>query len=189
MIKRIIYTIKKIFLYHSNLKDIYSNKLKSINEIAELNIETLNTIGVKYLALDFDGVLAPHGRDKPLEVVEKWLDNISKQISQTNIFILSNKPTIQRKEYFKNRYPDIRFIDGVAKKPYPEGLFKIANLTHSEIDKIALVDDRLLTGSLACLIAGCKPILIKNAYVDLDNYNHKEKFFACLRRIEKFIYG
>ena len=135
--------------------------------------------------MDFDGVLAAHGKLELNEEVKIWLDSFANEFGQENIFILSNKPTQVRLEYFKKYYPQIRFISGVAKKPYPDGLKKLIEIADCEPKTVALVDDRLLTGCLACIIADCYPILITKPYVDYDSYNTSEKFFAFLRKWEQ----
>ncbi|MDE5035872.1 HAD family hydrolase, partial [Francisella tularensis subsp. holarctica] len=78
-------------------------------------------------------------------------------------------PTEARLKYFNANFPKIRYIAGVAKKPYPDGLNKIIQLVGCQAKELALVDDRLLTCCLACLIAGCYTILITNPSIDTYN--------------------
>lgn len=183
MLKRSSYTLMQMFKHRIKLKEIKNYGL--LDSIINLTPEYLVEHNIKYLALDFDGVLASHGKPKIYSEVKIWLDNFVKNFPQQNIFILSNKPTNVRLEYFKENYPEIRFISGVAKKPYPDGLLKAKELAKSEANQIALVDDRLLTGCLACIIAGCFPILITKPYVDRENYDKNEKFFNFLRKWEQ----
>ncbi len=159
-----------------------------LDKVTNLKAEDLQDVGVKYLALDFDGVLASHGKEKPLSEVRDWLSGFALSFGEENIFILSNKPTQERLEFFKDKYPKIRFIAGVAKKPYPDGMLKIRDTLNCKTADIALVDDRLLTGCLACIIAGSFPILITKPYVDNENYDTKEKFFSFLRKWEQKIF-
>lgn len=156
-----------------------------LESVTRLSVEFLNKHNIKIVTLDFDGVLAAHGKPELNEEVKIWLDSFANEFGQENIFILSNKPTQVRLEYFKKYYPQIRFISGVAKKPYPDGLKKLIEIANCEPKTVALVDDRLLTGCLACIIADCYPILITKPYVDYDNYNTSEKFFAFLRKWEQ----
>ncbi|MED7787925.1 HAD family hydrolase [Francisella sp. 19X1-34] len=186
MLSRSLYTMKQMFKYRKKLKSLrYGNCLESI---VDLTPQFLYQKKVKYLALDFDGVLASHGKPEILEEVKLWLDEFVTKFDEGNIFILSNKPTQERLEYFKRYFPKIRFISGVAKKPYPDGLNKIIDTLNCQSQEVALVDDRLLTGCLACFIAGCYPILITKPYVDRDNYTKEERFFSFLRYAEQKIF-
>jgi len=159
-----------------------------IDSVVQLTTTYLHDKGIKYLALDFDGVLASHGKSEPLPEVLAWLDNFSKDFGQDNIFILSNKPTQERLDFFAAKYPKIRFIAGVAKKPYPDGMLKIIDIVKCDANELALVDDRLLTGCLACIIADCHPMLITKPYVDKINYDLKERFFSFLRFLEQMLF-
>ena len=103
------------------------------------------------------------------------------------IVILSNKPHKQRIAYFKQRFPEIEFIQAPKKKPYPHGLEMIAQKKQMPIEKILLVDDRLLTGMLACCIAGAQGILIKRPYKRIWRRPIRELCFIFLRTIERFI--
>jgi hypothetical protein len=175
-----------MFKYKKMLRSLkYNNCLESV---VNLTPEFLNQQQIKYLALDFDGVLASHSKPEILREVKQWLDSFVTKFDEGNIFILSNKPTQERLEHFKKYFPKIRFISGVAKKPYPDGLNKIINMIGCQPQEIALVDDRLLTGCLACFIAGCYPILITKPYVDRDNYTKEERFFSFLRYWEQKIF-
>ncbi|QIV95153.1 YqeG family HAD IIIA-type phosphatase [Allofrancisella frigidaquae] len=186
MFKRSIYTFNKMLKHKKELKNI--RKDHALESVIQLESTFLKQKGIKYLALDFDGVLASHGKPKIYPEVKTWLDNFALKFGEEKIFILSNKPTNQRLEYFRKNYPQIRFISDVAKKPYPEGLLKIQSLLNCDMKEIALVDDRLLTGCLACIIVGSYPILITKPYVDRQNYSKEEKFFNFLRYWEQKLF-
>ncbi|AJC49518.1 HAD family hydrolase [Allofrancisella guangzhouensis] len=186
MFKRSIYTFNKMLRYKRELKSI--KKEHTLESIIQLEPEFLKQKGIKYLALDFDGVLASHGKPQIYPEVKTWLDSFASKFGEERIFILSNKPTNERLKYFRKIYPQIRFISGVAKKPYPEGLLKIQDLLKCDTKEIALVDDRLLTGCLACIIAGSYPILITKPYVDRQNYSKEERFFNFLRYWEQKLF-
>src|SRR5512138_1850004 len=106
-----------------------------------VNPERLHKEGVTVLALDFDGVLAPHGRQEPLPQVAEWLSRCSQIFGQDRLYILSNKPTAERREWFSSHFPGIRFISGVRKKPYPDGLLKVIELSGVRPDQVMLLDD------------------------------------------------
>ena len=183
MFKRLIYTVSKMLKHKKQISAVKDEHC--LESVTRLSVEFLNKHNIKIVTLDFDGVLAAHGKPELNEEVKIWLDSFANEFGQENIFILSNKPTQVRLEYFKKYYPQIRFISGVAKKPYPDGLKKLIEIADCEPKTVALVDDRLLTGCLACIIADCYPILITKPYVDYDSYNTSEKFFAFLRKWEQ----
>lgn len=186
MIKRFLYTLKQMFKHRKSLK--YLKNGYQLDSIVNLKAEFLEQEGILYLVLDFDGVLASHGKPQMHEDVVAWLDDFVTKFAEDRIFILSNKPTQERLEYFKKYYPKIRFISGVAKKPYPDGMNKIIEIVGCQPNELALVDDRLLTGCLACIIAGSYPILITNPFIDRQNYTKEEKFFKFLRVSEQKLF-
>jgi HAD superfamily phosphatase (TIGR01668 family) len=186
MFKRLTYTISKMLKHKKQISAVKDEHC--LESVTQLTVEFLNDQKIKFVALDFDGVLAAHGKSDLNVEVKNWLDGFAKDFGQENIFILSNKPTQVRLEYFQNHYPQIRFISGVAKKPYPDGLQKVIEIVACKPIDVALVDDRLLTGCLACIISGCYPILITKPFVDYDNYSTSEKFFSFLRKWEQKLF-
>ena len=183
MLKRLIYSTKKMLKHKKQISAVKGKH--RIPRVTELKVDFLSSQKIQFVALDFDGVLAAHGKPEINADVKIWLDNFAEKFGQKNIFILSNKPTQVRLKYFQKYYPQIRFISGVAKKPYPDGLQKVIAMVGCNPEEVALVDDRLLTGCLACIIAGCYPILITKPFVDYDNYITNEKFFNFLRKWEQ----
>lgn len=141
--------------------------------------------GIKALALDFDGVLAHHGAPEPIPEAIAWLERCEKTFDAGNIFILSNKPTESRREWFAEHFPAIRFISGVRKKPYPDGIEKAGLLAGVPPCSILMVDDRLLTGCLAALVAGARPCYILSPYTSLAHKPFSEIFFRLLRSGER----
>ena len=187
MYKRIAYTLKNAFVLRKLLSTL-SHEKHQIRDVVEISSSYLRSLNIDILALDFDGVLAPHGSDIMDADICCWLSNFSNKFNQKNIFILSNKPTDERYNYFKQHFPDIQFVSNVKKKPYPDGLIKIQQLSGCKVETIALVDDRILTGGLACLIAGSHPILLKKVRVNFKHSFFAELFFAIVRWAERKIW-
>jgi predicted HAD superfamily phosphohydrolase YqeG len=79
----------------------------------------------------------------------------------------------------------VHWICGVRKKPYPDGMLKIIELSQAKPNEIALVDDRLLTGILATTIAGTHCVYITKAYRRFASQPIRECFFSSLRFLEK----
>jgi predicted HAD superfamily phosphohydrolase YqeG len=185
MIKRIAYALKMTFIYRHKLTNIYCHS-KKYNCILDLNVDNLSKLKIKILVLDFDGVLASHGEEQPNTQVKVWLDNCVETLGVENIFILSNNPLKNRVAYFAKNYKGLVFINSLYKKPYPNGLKKIINLSNVNAENIALVDDRLLTGVLATCIAKTQAIYINKPYIGKRIV--KEIFFMSLRIIERSIF-
>jgi HAD superfamily phosphatase (TIGR01668 family) len=153
--------------------------------ILTLDPEALKSSGIAALALDFDGVLAHHDAPAPLPGAIEWMRRCEAVFGGNRIFILSNKPTEGRRLWFARNFPEMRFISGVRKKPYPDGINKTGELTGVPLSQILMVDDRLLTGCLAALVAGARPCYIRRPYVSLGHRPLAELFFMLLRRFER----
>jgi len=96
--------------------------------ILTLDPEALKVSGIAALALDFDGVLAHHSAPSPLPEAIEWLGRCETVFGGERIFILSNKPTEGRRQWFATHFPALRFISGVRKKPFPDGINKTGEL-------------------------------------------------------------
>ena len=155
--------------------------------ILDLDPAEIRNRGVSTLALDFDGVLAPHGAATPLAEVIKWLQGAAAVFGEGRIFILSNKPTDERRQWFMANFPGFRFISHVRKKPFPDGLQKIAELSGCQLSAILMVDDRLLTGMAAALVAGSRPAYIRNPYISMQGLPLHELFFMSIRTVERIL--
>jgi predicted HAD superfamily phosphohydrolase YqeG len=153
--------------------------------ILTIDPAALKLQGIDVLALDFDGVLTPHGFDAPLPEAEEWLTRCVPFFGADRIFILSNKPTEVRKSWFNEHFPGMRFISGTRKKPFPDGLIKTGELAGVPQCAILMVDDRLLTGCLAAIIAGAIPFYVRRPYVSFKHRPLAEWFFMLLRTGER----
>lgn len=154
---------------------------------ASIDPAELKRTGVCVIALDFDGVLASHGKQVPLPEAAAWLLRCCTVFGEDNIFILSNKPSMERRDWFRANHSKIRFISGVRKKPYPDGLQKIMELSAAPPSKIMLLDDRLLTGVLATCLCGTAVTYITSPYTDLRSKPFHELFFIILRSVERIL--
>ncbi|MDD2582891.1 MAG: hypothetical protein PHR66_12950 [Desulfuromonadaceae bacterium] len=155
--------------------------------ILTLDPSAVHSSGIKALALDFDGVLANHGAPAPLPEAVEWMKRCEAVFGGDRIFILSNKPTDGRRRWFGENFPAMRFISGVRKKPYPDGLLKTAELAGVPLHSLMMVDDRLLTGCLAALVAGARPCYIRHPYVSFRYRPGAELFFWLLRAAERMV--
>lgn len=153
--------------------------------ILELDPKALHLSGIATLALDFDGVLAGHGFPAPIPEAAAWMKRCETAFGGDQVFILSNKPTDERRQWFAENFPAVRFISGVRKKPYPDGIDKTGELAGVPLSSIMMVDDRLLTGCLAALVAGARPCYIRRPYVSFNRRPVSELFFMMLRILER----
>lgn len=187
LFKRSIYTLAMWYQHRQAVAHRYqaaNSPLQTIN----LDLLALKQdLGVKILVLDFDGVLAAHGDIAPLPELQPWLEQCVAIFGNKGVFILSNKPLPQRLAYFQQYHPEIEFIRARRKKPYPDGLQQIIELTATEAHKLILVDDRLLTGILAACITGVQSIYISKPYTNLKQRPLAELFFMLLRGAERLL--
>lgn len=184
--RRIFYSLQKAWQYRKALKATAQQTTQSITDI---DLDQLKQQDISIVVFDFDGVLANHGVTEPLPPGKKILSSAVKLFGEDKVFILSNKPTGERKAYFDKHFPTIQFIKANRKKPYPDGLQQIINLTNTPPDNILLIDDRLLTGALAAAIAGTKVCHIKTPFVDIKHSPIRERFFMFLRWLENHAFG
>lgn len=155
------------------------------SSVPDLKPQQLKSVAISVLALDFDGVLAPHGDKVPLPAAHEWLRDCAAVFEERNIFILSNKPTEERQQWFAQHFPQICFIGGVRKKPFPDGLNRIRELSGVPPHSVLMVDDRLLTGCLAAILAGVRPVYIRAPYISFRLRPCAELFFVLLRSSER----
>lgn len=154
--------------------------------VLDLDPEALRSSKVEAMAIDFDGVLANHAAPTPLHEAVEWLKRCQTVFGGDRIFILSNKPTNERRLWFTANFPAIRFISDVRKKPFADGLIKTGELAGVPVPSIIMIDDRLLTGCLAALLAGARPCYIRRPYVSFCHRPLSEIFFFTLRALERF---
>ncbi len=172
------------FLHRRELKELLDNTPADAS-VLKLDPANLRDSGAVALALDFDGVLAGHGFPTPYPETVSWMKCCEEIFGGNRIIILSNKPTDGRRQWFAEHFPEIRFISGVRKKPYPDGLIKTAELAGVPISEIIMVDDRLLTGCLAAIVAGARPCYIRKPFISFGHRPFSELFFLLLRSAER----
>lgn len=184
MIKRIIFALKMGWRYRDRLREFEKNQTLQVKSLGDLNLSLLKSQGIKVLALDMDGVLVPYGQTQLDPGLIIWLKDCMEHWKY-QIYIYSNKPNAARKNYFLNNFPGIGFIAHVRHKPYPDGIYQIMDKTKVAAFEILVVDDRLLTGILAALIAGAKAKWIIKPTISLFKSPGMELYFIFLRALER----
>ena len=188
LFRRIIDSLVYAFRYRKWLRLVLERTDRN-KKIVDINVLDFKKQGINVLALDFDGVLAAHGIDVPRDEVKRWIIETQKHFPKGTLFVLSNRPSGKRIAYFKQHFPDIVFISKVRKKPYPDGMLKIIEISQCRPEQLLVIDDRLLTGAVAAHLAGSEVCYIANPYVNIRNKPLKELFFKFLRWSERLFIG
>ena len=181
---RVFYTLYTLVKRRKALQTV---RAQGVSSVLDLCSSQLIEQGIEGVVLDFDGVLAAHGKRTLHPEVKPWLDRLV-ACPSLKIAILSNNPSSLRQAFFAQHYPAIPFIRGVRKKPYPEGLFEAARVLQCPVGHLLMVDDRLLTGCLAALNAGARALWISKPYQDF--FSSKcllEIYFSCLRKLDRLM--
>lgn len=176
-----------LWQYKPKLKSYLSSPTKRLDSVCDINKSFISKLNIKTLILDFDGVLNSHGENNLGPKEFSWLDAFVKDNKDIKIFILSNKPSNIRKYYFRKHFPNIIFVAGKRKKPYPDGLEQVTSLSGESNSNTIIIDDRLATGILAAEIFGCKASLITKPLTKFSKRPLIESFFCSLRFLEKLI--
>lgn len=184
---QILYALKMGWIYRKKLKAFRHNFALQCTAVSSLNLSVLKSQGIQVLALDFDGVLAPYGIETLTPAIEQWLYECLAVWGDGHVYILSNRPTERRKTYFSTYFKGIRFIDQVRKKPYPDGINQILNTHHLSPTELLVVDDRLLTGILASILAGVQARWVTAPLISFKTKPIQEIFFIGLRFLERLL--
>lgn len=182
---RWLFAIKQAWLERHKLKQFLVDPTMQIHSLEEITLERLDAANIAILVLDVDGVLGPHDAKQILPEAELWLTKLSREIGEHRIAILTNKPKPLRVRYFAEKFPSIFVLQGVRKKPYPDGLLMIAQYRGVPPHRLLLVDDRLLTGMMATCLAYTQGLYF---YPPKTNYWRnpvRESFFSFLRVFER----
>jgi hypothetical protein len=186
LLNRIFYTMLASYRQRRAIAKIYRETPHRYSTL-HIRPHELKQQGIEILVLDFDGVLAEYGVSQPHLQLHSWLAECITIFGTDHIFILSNRPSPDRISYFKQHFVGVRFIKPKRKKPYPDGLEQIMQLTQRPPETLTLVDDRLLTGILAACITKTHAIYITHPYTNLSERPLQEFFFMSLRLLERFL--
>lgn len=187
MINRILYALIMAFRHRKALSAYRHDPALQHQSILHLDLKALQAEGLKIIALDFDGVLASHGATEMSLEMGDWLHHCTQIFGRGHVFILTNKPSRERANYFAKNFSDVEFIFPKQKKPYPDSILAILDKTHVAPSELLVVDDRLLTGILAAIIAGVRGFYITQPLVDLYKRPISECFIMSLRQFERWV--
>jgi len=184
---RVWYALKQGWRQRKALKRYLTMPAQRVSALAELTPERLDKDNIAVLILDFDGVLAWHDAKVPLPEVERWLKGLCQTIGEHRLALFTNKPKPERMAYFQKQFPSIYLVHGVRKKPYPDGISQVAEYKGIPVHRVALLDDRLLTGMLSVCLAYARGYYFTKPYHSYLRHPFKESFFSGLRCIERFV--
>ncbi|HRE30992.1 MAG TPA: hypothetical protein PLD88_03365 [Candidatus Berkiella sp.] len=156
-----------------------------VNALSELTPERLEADNIAVLILDFDGVLAWHDAKAPLPEAERWLKHLCQTIGEQRLALFTNKPKPERIAYFQKHFPLIFIVHSVRKKPFPQGILQVAEYKGIAAHRVALLDDRLLTGMLSACLAYSQGYYFTKPYQHYLRHPCKELFFSSLRVLER----
>lgn len=182
------YALKNGWNQRAILKRFLTDREKQIFSLSEITLDKLDQANVAILVLDFDGVLGPHDALQPLPEAERWLTTLCQNLGEHRVAIFTNKPKTERLHYFAQRFPSIFVVQGVKKKPYPDGIWEVANFKGVPPHRVLLLDDRLLTGMLATCLAFSQGWYFCQPYRNVWRHPFKEVFFSFLRGVERTLF-
>jgi uncharacterized protein len=187
MIAQLYYIGQSAWRYRKVLAHYAQHSALQAKTLLDIDLEALKKQGIQGLILDFDGVLAAHAAPRPLAVMEDWLRKALTVFEPNQLFILSNQPTEARQAYFQTYFPGIRFVCPQRKKPFIDGIQIVLDTLGVAPKQVFLVDDRLLTGILAALIAGIQGCYVTAPWMDWKKRPFSEAWYYLLRRAERWI--
>ncbi|MDH5678708.1 MAG: hypothetical protein OEZ28_08825 [Nitrospinota bacterium] len=135
--------------------------------VESLTTKRLAAIGAQAIVLDHDGVLGPNRSVAPDEGGLELIKNCVEVFGPGMVFILSNTHSRrqQRREYYSEHQKDVVYL--VARpKPDIDGMQQASWASGAPVEKIAMVDDGLLTGALMALESGAMPIYALRRVMD-----------------------
>lgn len=187
MINRILYALRMTFKHRKALSAHRCDKALQHQSILDIDPLLLQAQGIKVIALDFDGVLASHGAREISLDISHWLKRCIQIFDAGHVFILTNKPSVERANYFAKHFKGVEFIFLKQKKPYPHGVLSILQKTAVSPNELLVVDDRLLTGILAAIIANVRGCYITKPLINLHKHPLSECFIMSLRQLERLV--
>ncbi len=188
MFARFQYTALMGWRYRKILRGYRQNAAMQVDTVLDLEAIALQQQGIRAIIFDFDGVLAPHGAEKPLRAVEAWLRSCVDHFGFGRLFVLSNQPTMGRAAYFEKYFPGIAFVWPKRKKPFSDGVREILDHLPLAPNQVLLVDDRLLTGLLAAAVEGVAGCYVQRPWVCFRKQPMAELFYQCLRGVERVLF-
>ncbi|MDH5511303.1 MAG: hypothetical protein OEZ32_13260 [Nitrospinota bacterium] len=135
--------------------------------VESLTQKKLTELGAQVIILDHDGVLGANRSVGPDEAGQELIRRSVAVCGPGMVFILSNTQSKrnERRVHYNDKYKDVVYLVAKA-KPDPDGIMQAAWASGAAMDKIAMVDDGLLTGVLMALESGSIAVHAKRRVLD-----------------------
>ena len=160
----------------------YTQNSLTIQSVLELTPNFLQQHQVQGLIFDFDGVLNGDSYLYPTKKIAQYLHEIC-EIYPVAIYSNANLP--KRKEYIKEHFPKIFWVDIPPKKPSPDSLLSLCRHWDLPAASLLMVDDRLLTGGLSAFRAKTQFAHVSTPLTSYKTNLVREIFFSSIRLVEK----
>ena len=175
-----------------NKMDMVGHAAKSVNAVTEATSSFLQqqeeTVMVKISEKDrLTGISPENDMIQSARKMNTWFTcHTGNLLLNNNLSTWKPDPTATvRVDYFRREFPMVRFVSGVRKKPFPDGLQRIMEISGAAPCEVMMLDDRLLTGVLGACLVGVGVVYITAPYVSLAQRPLHESFFMLLRILER----
>lgn len=186
-LEQAVFTLSEASERRPELKKVLKEQGYSIKTIADLDPQVLYDQGIRVVVFDFDGVLAPQDDLHVLEPELKKLADFCQVFSQQNVIMWSNNPIPARMLALQAQFPDVEWLDDKP-KPHPDAILQLIQVKACDPKVVMVIDDRLLTGILAGILAGTQVRLVTNPKIRKRGNFIVEVGFILLRKIEQFVF-
>ncbi len=141
--------------------EIYA-QLAARRYVEDFTEEFFKNLGAEAVVLDHDGVLGPSRSEGPDETGVETIRMAIEAFGPGRVFVLSNTRSKRdiRQDTYDRDFSGARYIKA-ERKPDPEGLKTVSRLSGVPVEKIAVIDDGLLTGILMAVPSGAIPVYAK----------------------------
>jgi len=157
---------RKLKLARRHIRELSRLRRNPVS-VESLTRKRLAEMGVKAVVLDHDGVLGPNRGVAPDEGGLELIKNAVEVCGAGMVFILSNTKSRReaRRRYYTEEHGDVVYLVARA-KPDPDGIMQAFWASGAPMDKIAMVDDGLLTGALMALESGAMAVYAKRRVME-----------------------
>jgi predicted HAD superfamily phosphohydrolase YqeG len=172
--------VKRVWVNAEKLE----NLLDSRGLVETVYPDSLKKSGAHAVILDHDGVLGPIRSKTPDSTGEKLINDLVTAFGENKVFILSNTKSARasRRDMYRDRYKSVTYLMAL-RKPDPEGLNIASRLSGVPCEKIAVVDDGILTGGLMAVENGAIPVYATRKHLEENAAKKAGRLLVTLPQI------
>lgn len=147
-------------------REVLERTLRSGATVESLTAKKIKNSNAEAVIFDHDGVLGPSLSFYPDDTGTRLIRDTVSAFGPGKVFVLTNTRSVMagRREAYRQKFPEVFFI-AAKKKPDPEGIFIASKLSGVSVNKIAVVDDGILTGALMAVSSGAIPVYCHRKYM------------------------